>query len=59
MIELILGLAVLGVILWFLETKIPMDDTIKTLIRVIVVIAVIVFLLRAFGVADFPIPRLR
>ena len=59
MIELILGLAIVGVILWFIETKIPMDESIKVLIRVIVVIAVIVYLLRAFGITDLPMVRVR
>ncbi len=40
MISLILGLAILGCILWAIETYIPMDPAIKMLIRIIVVVAV-------------------
>ena len=32
---------------------------IKVVIRVIVVVLLVLFLLRAFGVADVPIPRLK
>lgn len=55
MITLILTLAVIGVILYLIETKIPMDNTILVLIRVIVVIAVILYLMRFLGVHDFPL----
>ena len=37
MIALLLTLVVIGVVLYLVETKIPMDDTIKVVIRVIVV----------------------
>lgn len=59
MIGLILGLAILGVILYLIETMIPMDATIKTLIRVVVVIAVIWYLLGLIGFVDLPLPRVR
>ncbi len=59
MIGLILSLALVGVILWVIETKLPMDDTIKLVIRIIVVICVIYYLLNLFGIADLPLPRMR
>lgn len=59
MVGLIIGLAVLGVILYLIETMIPMDATIKTLIRVVVVIAVIWYLLGLIGFVDLPLPRVR
>lgn len=59
MIGLLLVLVILGVCLYLAETYIPMDPVIKTVIRVVVVLFAIVYLLRAFGVADFDLPRLR
>ncbi len=59
MIALLLTLVVIGVVLYLVETKIPMDDTIKVVIRVIVVVAVCLYLLSAFGVADLPVPHFR
>jgi len=59
MIGLLLVLVVIGVVLYLVETKIPMDDTIKVVIRVIVVICVCLYLLRMFGVAGVPLPQLR
>jgi hypothetical protein len=57
MIALILTLVLLGVILWAVETYIPMAPPIKMLIRVVVVIFVVLWLIRMFGVADMPIPQ--
>ena len=59
MIGLLLVLVIIGVVLWLVETKIPMDETVKVIIRVVVVIVACLWLLRAFGVVDMPIPQLR
>lgn len=59
MIGLILVLVVLGVALYLIETYVPMAAPIKTVIRIVVVICLVLFLLSAFGIADIPIPRLR
>lgn len=49
LIELIVVLAVVGVILWLATTYIPMDPTIRKILVAVVVIAVVLWLLRAFG----------
>jgi hypothetical protein len=48
-ISIIVSLVVVGLVLYLVDI-IPMDRTIKQIIRVIVIIAVIVWLLQAFGV---------
>jgi hypothetical protein len=45
----ILGLAVIGFILWLIITYIPMPPPFKQVIIVLVVIVVIVWLCRSFG----------
>ena len=57
MIALILMLALVGLVLYLIETYIPMDPTVKVVIRVVIVICVIVYLAQLFGVADLPLPR--
>lgn len=57
MIALVLGLALLGLVLYLIETYIPMDPAIKTIIRVVIVVCVIVYLASLFGVMDLPLPR--
>jgi len=59
MIELLLILAIAGVCLYLVEAYVPMDPAIKTVIRVVVVLCLILFLLRAFGISDLATPRLR
>ena len=57
LIELILFLVIVGVGLYLIETYIPMAAPIKLIIRIVVVIVLVLVLLRAFGIADIPIPR--
>lgn len=59
MLTLILALALLGLILYLIETYVPMDPVIKIAIRVVVAICVIVYLAQIFGVADLPLPHRR
>jgi hypothetical protein len=58
MLFLILQLAVVGLIVWLITTKIPMDPAIKLAIQIIVLVCVVVYLAQLFGVADLPLPRL-
>jgi len=59
MLELLLSIALLGLIVWLIETYIPMSPPFLTIFRVVVGICLILWLLRVFGVADIPVPRLR
>ena len=52
LVALLLVLIVVGVILWLVNTYIPMDRKIKNILNVVVVIVVVLWLLRAFGVLD-------
>jgi hypothetical protein len=59
MIGVILTLVVIGVLLYLVETYIPMAAPIKTVIRIVVVIMLCLWLLQIFGLIDTPVPRLR
>ncbi len=48
LVGIIVTLVVIGLLLYLVEL-IPMDGTIKQIIRIIVIIAVVVWLLQAFG----------
>ena len=50
LISLLVFLIVVGVILWLINTYIPMDVKIKKILNVAVVIVVILWLLQAFGI---------
>jgi hypothetical protein len=48
--SVLIVLVIVGVLLWLVNTYLPMDGKIKTILNVVVVIALILWLLSAFGV---------
>ena len=62
LISLIVTLIVIGVLLWLVNTYIPMDGKIKQILNVVVVICVVIWLLYAFGIinhaSDIQVPRI-
>jgi hypothetical protein len=61
LISLIVVLIVVGVLLWLINTYIPMDPKIKNILNIVVVIVVVLWLLSVFGllsgVGSITIPR--
>lgn len=53
LLGLVLVLIVVGVLLWAANTYLPMDPKIRLIMNVVVVIAVIVFCLGAFGLLHY------
>ena len=49
LIQVVIVLVVVGVILWLINSYIPMQSTIKSILNVVVIIAVIIWLLTVFG----------
>lgn len=49
LINVVVTLIVVGVLLWLINTFIPMDGKIKNLLNIVVVVAVVIWLLNAFG----------
>ena len=49
LVQLVVVLIVVGVLLWLVNTYIPMDPKIKQILNVVVVIAVVLWLLQIFG----------
>ncbi len=49
LIHLIIVLVVVGVLLWLVNTYVPMDAKIKQILNIVIVIAVVLWLLSAFG----------
>ncbi len=61
LINLIVTLIVVGVLLWLVNSYIPMDGKIKKILNIVVVICVVVWLLYAFGIlnhsGDIKVPQ--
>lgn len=60
MLSVVITLIVIGLLLWLVNTYIPMDPKLKNIMNVVVVICVILWLLSVFGVlgmVNTPVPR--
>ncbi len=53
LINVIIVLMVVGVLLWLINTYLPMQGTIKSILNAVVVIAVVLWLLRIFGLLTY------
>lgn len=53
LLYLLLVLALFGLILWLINTYIPMDPKIKKVINIVAIVAVVLWLLRALGVFGY------
>jgi hypothetical protein len=52
LITLILVIIVVGVLLWLVDTYIPMNPNIKRILEAVVVIALVLWLLQVFGLLN-------
>ncbi len=55
MIEILVLLIVVGVVLSLINNYVPMAASIKTILNVVVVLAVCIWLLRVTGIVDIPV----
>ena len=51
-LTVIIVILVVGVILWLINSYIPMQRTIKTILNAVVVIILVIWLLKVFGLLD-------
>lgn len=51
-LNLIVTLVVVGVALWLVNNYLPMDRKIKSILNIVVVVLVVIWLLRGFGLLD-------
>ena len=49
LISIIVVLCVIGVILWLIDTYLPLDPTIKRIIQIVIIVVIILWLLQVFG----------
>ena len=63
LINVVITLMVVGILMWLVNRYIPMQGTIKSILNAVVVIAVVIWLLYAFGVVghsgDIRIPQVK
>jgi hypothetical protein len=49
LLQILIVLVVVGVLLWLVNSYIPMQDTIKSILNAVVIICVVLWLLNVFG----------
>ena len=57
MIELLLVIAIAGLIVWFVTTYVPMPPPFRAAIVVVAAICLLVYVLQAFGLIHWTLPR--
>ena len=50
--NVLITLIVVGVLLWLVNTYIPMDSKIKNILNIVVVVIVVLWLLKVIGLLD-------
>ncbi len=53
LVQVLIALIVVGVLLWLVNTFIPMAGSIKSLLNAVVIIVVVVWLLNVFGLMHY------
>lgn len=56
LLNIVVTLVIIGVILYVINTYIPMAQPIKTIITVVVVLVVCLWLLNLFGIGNLTVP---
>jgi len=57
LVSVVVALVVVGLLLWLVNSYLPMDARIKQILNVVVIIAVVLWLLSAFGILS-GLPRI-
>jgi len=55
MVQVLVLLVVVGVVLYLINNYVPMAAPIKTIINLVVILAVCIWLLRVAGIVDIPL----
>jgi hypothetical protein len=53
LLNVLIAIIIVGVLLWLINTFIPMDHKIKSIFNLVVVVLLIVWLLKVFGVFSY------
>jgi hypothetical protein len=53
LLTILIVLIVAGVLLWLINSYIPMDRKIKTILNIVVVIVLVLWLLKEFGIFGY------
>ncbi len=52
LLTLIIAIVVVGIVLWAINSFVPMQGSVKKLLNIVVILILVVWLLNAFGLID-------
>lgn len=52
LLTVVVAVAIVGILLWAINNFIPMDGKVKSILNAIIIIALVVWLLKVFGIID-------
>jgi hypothetical protein len=52
LLTIVIVIIVVGVLLWLVNSYIPMDRKVKNILNIVVIILLVIWLLKAFGILD-------
>ena len=53
LLSVVLVLIVVGVLLWLVNTFLPMDRKVKNILNIVVIVVLVIWLLQSFGILGF------
>ena len=53
LIAIVIAIVVVGVLLWLINSYVPMDATVKRILNIVVILFLVLWLLKAFGVWSY------
>jgi hypothetical protein len=53
LLQILIVLIIIGVLLWVINTYIPMDVKIKQILNIVTVIIIVIWLFKVFGLFNF------
>lgn len=58
MIMLLLTIVIIGALVYLVETYVKMSPPFLMLFRIVVLVAVVIWIMKIFGIVDLPVPRI-
>ncbi len=52
LLTIVIVIIVVGVLLWLVNSYIPMDRKVKNILNIVVIVLLVIWLLKAFGLFD-------
>ena len=59
MVSILTWIVLVGILLFLINSYVPMAAPIKTILNIVVILALCIYLLKVFGIANVALPKLQ